>query len=887
MSHNEPLSLKTSSHRSLEDTDDHSDHHDHSNNKRPRLHSSSPSPSPSEPKQSFSHNNNNNNIDQSNNDNEEEESQSEIDSTNNDPEDDLVLSEVHIHPDNGHVDGQSRVTIFHLRNNNNATQTKDFTWEYAIKIQHNMGTTLRDVGSQVWMGCFLLVDWMVSIKEQLQGNVALELGAGTGLASIALSLVTPVEKVFCTDYDADVLSNCQHNIVLNSHLSRLKSQDTSSLEQIILTRRYNWLLDEPMESMSSLPESYDWNESDIEEWKNNGAFIFAADVVYDDSLTDALIACLERFNFSIDQLGVVAQAFDYFVKKMSESKVIEAHREDCSHLARYCDYERSKDLMSWAQTTIRLPAKARGCHLVTSEIEKQVTELKQYSVGMANLFLQHTSASLTLNENADPDVRVDMEMTLNKLAPESLPYVHADEGPDDMPGHVKSSLFGVSLNIPITNGRFNLGTWQGISSIHTSPATLSTASSHEQSQLEVDHLVIGGGIVGLAIAERLTAREAGSTLLVEKNYLTGQETSSRNSEVIHAGIYYPPDSLKTKLCIRGNELMYDFCEKYNVEHRQTTKWVVGQNDSDLEYLEALSKKAQDLLLPTKRMPGPPSFIINEKQMKQQEPHVQGKAALVSPRTGIVDAHGLMSTLEARIQDQGGDIILQCKVTNIERLYNQQSEGGGGFRVDMTTPAGEVTIKAATVINSAGLHADRVYNLLKQPSSTQYAKELESTDHNIKNSEYPLPPFKLYYCKGHYYGYSGQALVSRLIYPVPDKHLTSLGTHLTLDLSGRMRFGPDVLFVEELENYAVDPSTVGSPESLEIVSRVVGSYLPSINPSALYADYAGIRPKLAGPGEPFRDFIIHHHGGFVNLVGIESPGLTSSLAIAEYVEHLLY
>ncbi|KAF8982006.1 hypothetical protein BGZ46_001965 [Entomortierella lignicola] len=809
MSHNEPLSLKTC--RSLEDTDD-----VHSNNKkRPRLHSS-PSPSP---KQSSSHNN----IDQSNDNelgSEEEESQSEIDSTN-DPEDDLVLSEVHIHPDNGHVDGQSRVTIFHLRNNN-ATQTKDFTWEYPIKIQHNMGTTLRDV-----------------------------------------------------DYDADVLSNCQHNIVLNSHLSRLESQDTSSLEQSILTRRYNWLLDEPMESI--LPE-YDWNASDIEEWKNNGAFIFAADVVYDDSLTDALIACLEkllvvplpkdhqfhsrgriayvtmekRFNFSIDQLGVVAQAFDYFVKKMSESKVIEAHREDCSHLARYCDYERSKDLMSWAQTTIRLPAKARGCHLVTSEIEKQVTELKQYSVGMANLFLQHTSASLTLNENADPDVRVDMEMTLNKLAPESLPYVHADEGPDDMPGHVKSSLFGVSLNIPITNGRFNLGTWQGI--------WLCEHRNHASGRKIVVTLQ-GGGIVGLAIAERLTAREAGSTLLVEKNYLTGQETSSRNSEVIHAGIYYPPNSLKTKLCIRGNELMYDFCEKYNVEHRQTTKWVVGQNDSDLEYLEALSKKAQDLLLPTKRMPGPPSFIINEKQMKQQEPHVQGKAALVSPRTGIVDAHGLMSTLEARIQDQGGDIILQCKVTNIERLYNQQSEGGGGFRVDMTTPAGEVTIKAATVINSAGLHADRIYNLLKQPS-TQYAKELESTDHNIKNSEYPLPPFKLYYCKGHYYGYSGQALVSRLIYPVPDKHLTSLGTHLTLDLSGRMRFGPDVLFVEELENYAIDPSTVGSPESLEIVSRVVGSYLPSINPSALYADYAGI----SVPSQ--------------NLLGQVSPSEISSFIIME-------
>ncbi|KAF9359516.1 hypothetical protein BGX26_012149 [Mortierella sp. AD094] len=547
--------------------------------------------------------------------------------------------------------------------------------------------------------------------------------------------------------------------------------------------------------------------------------------------------------------------------------------------------------MSWAQTTIRLPAKSRGCHLVTHEIERQLPELKQFSVGMANVFLQHTSASLTLNENADPDVRVDMEMTLNEIAPESLPYVHADEGPDDMPGHVKSSLFGVSLNIPITNGRLNLGTWQGIwlceHRNHASGRKI-VVTLQEPFQFEVDHLVIGAGVVGLAIAERLAARGAGSTLLVDKNQLAGQETSSRNSEVIHAGLYYPQDSLKTRLCIRGNELMYEFCEKNNVEHRQTTKWVVGQNEADLEYLEGLSKKAQALLLPTRRMPGPATFIINEKQMLEQEPHVRGKVALVSPRTGIVDAHGLMCALEAKIQDHGGDVIFQCEVTGIERMRGQQSsKGEGGYKIDMMTPAGTATVKAATVINSAGLHADKIYNLLKQPSSTQ-PEGLGKINHNDdNNAEYPLPPFKLHYCKGHYYGYSGRALVSRLIYPVPDKNLTSLGTHLTLDLSGRMRFGPDVLYVEQLDDYSVDSSTVGSPESLGLVSQVVASYLPAVKASALYADYAGIRPKLAGPGEPFRDFIIHHHDGFVNLAGIESPGLTSSLAIAEYVESMLY
>ncbi|KAF8931969.1 hypothetical protein BGZ58_007309 [Dissophora ornata] len=240
-------------------------------------------------------------------------------------------------------------------------------------------------------------------------------------------------------------------------------------------------------------------------------------------------------------------------------------------------------------------------------------------------------------------------------------------------------------------------------------------------------------------------------------------TSSRNSEVIHAGLYYPVDSLKTKLCIRGNELMYDFCEKYNIEHRQTTKWVVGQNEADLEYLEGLSKKAQELLLPTKRMPGLPTFMLTQEQMLELEPNVQGKAAMVSSRTGIVDVHGLMGVLEARIQDHGGHVILQCEVTEIERIHpnvmtgrdadcdngDLSSFGGGGFRVKMETPVGPAVVNAATVINSAGL------------------------------------------------------------------------------------------------------------------------------------------PKLAGPGEPFHDFIIHHHGGFVNLAGIESPGLTSSLAIAEYVEGMLY
>ncbi|KAF9965747.1 hypothetical protein BGZ70_004194 [Mortierella alpina] len=428
--------------------------------------------------------------------------------------------------------------------------------------------------------------------------------------------------------------------------------------------------------------------------------------------------------------------------------------------------------------------------------------------------------------------------------------------------------------------------------IHTGHSSLSTVSEYtpETIEYEVDHLVIGAGVVGLAIAERLAARGSGSTLLVDKNPGTGQETS----EVIHAGLYYPADSLKTRLCIRGSEMMYDLCEKYNIGHHQTTKWVVGQNDEDLTYLEGLSKKAQGLLLPTKRMPGPPTFMLTRKQMFAQEPHVQGKAALVSPRTGIVDVHELMQLLETRIQHHGGDLALQCEVTNIEKLgpggreaadwegTPDLSKSASAFRVTMKTPSGPVTVKAATVVNSAGLHADKIDSMLNTRSSS-----VIRTDRDGDEDASALRPFKLHYCKGHYYGYSGPALVSRLIYPVPYKDLVGLGTHVTLDLAGRMRFGPDIEYVDRLDDYSIDPATVGSPLAMETVTKVIQTYLPAVKPSSLYADYAGIRPKLAGPGEPFRDFFIQQCSGYVSLGGIESPGLTSSLAIAEYVEDLLY
>ncbi|KAG0212195.1 Methyltransferase-like protein 22 [Mortierella sp. GBA30] len=301
-----------------------------------------------------------------------------------DEDEEVVLSEVHIHPANGRVDGRLMTSVFLLSRNNQDLKTEHSPedheenedldseeWDYALEIQHAMGTTLRGVGSQVWMGSFLLVDYLMAIKDQLDEAVVLELGAGTGLASIALGLVANLKMAFCTDYDTEILTNCETNIVRNGQNVHPDDPETVPLETRVKARRLNWLMEQPMESIEEQHDRFDWSEHELEEWKANGAYIIAADVVYDDSLTDALVDCLEkllcepladdhprraagrvayltmekRYNFSLEQLDVVAQAHDYFVKRMERSKLIEAQRIDCTGLGRYCDYERSKDLV--------------------------------------------------------------------------------------------------------------------------------------------------------------------------------------------------------------------------------------------------------------------------------------------------------------------------------------------------------------------------------------------------------------------------------------------------------------------------------------------------------------------------------------------------------------
>ncbi|KAF0484540.1 FAD dependent oxidoreductase [Gigaspora margarita] len=433
-------------------------------------------------------------------------------------------------------------------------------------------------------------------------------------------------------------------------------------------------------------------------------------------------------------------------------------------------------------------------------------------------------------------------------------------------------------------------------SLYSSLSTKSNShfdSSFSLSQpldVSVDYLIIGGGVVGLAIAERLSKRKGKSTLLVEKNFKVNEETSSRNSEVIHAGLYYPNNSLKTHLCIRGKRLLYSLLfsnysgqinyndstiddsfiidsslvsasfeksKSLTIPYYRTGKWIVAQNDDESTYLTALQEKSTII--------GVPTYFLSEKLQKSQEPHVNAIRVLVSPTTGIIDSHAFINWLEWKIEDNNGNIAVNSKVTNIIPGNDGDNRG---YIVEITSASStpKTKIFAKSVINSAGLYSDKIANMILPPS------------HH----------YKLYHVKGHYYGYRGSDLkVNHLIYPVPPKNLANLGIHLTLDLNGRIRFGPDVLYIQRSDDYEINDDE----SRKDTFFNAVKTYLPTIKIDKLYADYTGIRPKLSGPGEPFKDFVIKEEidcgfDGFVNLVGIESPGLTSSLAIGEMVDNIL-
>ncbi len=364
---------------------------------------------------------------------------------------------------------------------------------------------------------------------------------------------------------------------------------------------------------------------------------------------------------------------------------------------------------------------------------------------------------------------------------------------------------------------------------------------------DIESIVIGAGVVGLAVARAL-AVAGHETMVLEQHELIGSETSSRNSEVIHAGIYYPPGSLRATLCVRGKQLLYRFCAENNVSHARCGKLLVATHESQLPKLaairEAAAKNGVTDLEP-----------IGGNAARDLEPELACVAALISPSTGIVDSHGLMLALEGYIEANGGSVVLRCPVERIER------DAAGFFRL---TTGGDNpgTITSKNLVNSAGLHASKLARTLAFGEAYR-------------------PP-ETYYAKGQYYALSGRSPFKRHIYPMPDG--AWLGLHATVDIGGRCKFGPDIEWTPEID-YSFQP------EKLTKFLDFIRSYYPGLDESRLHPDYTGVRPKLYREGDPVPDFAIHgpdRHGleGLVALYGIESPGLTAALAIGEVVAAML-
>ncbi len=360
---------------------------------------------------------------------------------------------------------------------------------------------------------------------------------------------------------------------------------------------------------------------------------------------------------------------------------------------------------------------------------------------------------------------------------------------------------------------------------------------------KVDVVVVGAGVVGLAVAQEL-AQAGQEVLILEQESSFGTGISARNSEVIHAGLYYPTGSLKAALCVEGRGLLYAWCAERGVAHRRCGKLIVATSNGQVDALRRIKDRAQAAGVHDLQW-------LDATQAKALEPALHCVAALLSPSTGIVDSHGLMLSLLGAAQDRGA--VLACR----SRLLAAQP-APDGFRLRVASEGAEFRLSCRTLINSAGLSAVDVAQAIDGlPAST-------------------VP--KAWRAKGSYFSLSGRCPFSRLVYPVPDE--AGLGVHLTLDLAGQGRFGPDVEWVSALD-YTVHAEAAVSFE------KEIRRYWPALAAGQLQPAYAGIRPKIVGPDDPAADFLIvskAQHGlrGLVNLFGIESPGLTSSLALARHV-----
>jgi L-2-hydroxyglutarate oxidase LhgO len=367
---------------------------------------------------------------------------------------------------------------------------------------------------------------------------------------------------------------------------------------------------------------------------------------------------------------------------------------------------------------------------------------------------------------------------------------------------------------------------------------------------DVGLTIVGAGVVGLAVAARLAPRFPG-LLIVERRDRHGQETSSRNSEVIHAGMYYEPGSLKARLCLEGNRRLYELATAHALPHRRFGKLIVGTRGEELPALEALFARGREN--------GVTLELLSAERSRALEPHVPAVAALLSPTTGVINAHALMDFFLQQARSRGAELLPRREVVGVERRPD-------GYTLELRAPEGRETLASERVVNAAGLDCDTLAALA--------------------GIDVDAAGYRLHWCRGNYFSVpaSRAGLVSRLVYPVPGAH--SLGTHAVLDLAGRLRFGPDVEYLpERRQDYRVDDSRRAA------FGAAVRRLLPMIAEDELTPDMSGIRPKLQAPGAPARDFVIAEESarglpGWVNLIGIESPGLTAAPAVAREVDALL-
>ena len=369
--------------------------------------------------------------------------------------------------------------------------------------------------------------------------------------------------------------------------------------------------------------------------------------------------------------------------------------------------------------------------------------------------------------------------------------------------------------------------------------------------MDANITIIGAGVIGLAIAEKMSEKNTG-VFLIEKHPTFGQETSSRNSEVIHAGIYYIKDSLKARLCVEGRELLYDYCRKYDIPFKNCGKLIVATNEEEVKVIEGIRQTAA--------MNGVVLEICEKDRIAAMEPNIFALRALYSPSTGIVDSHNLMKQYETNTINNGGQIVYGSEVTSLRKIRD-------GYEITLNdADRKSYTFTSGIVINSAGLTADKISEMAGM------------MDNDLK----------IMFCKGEYFRINPpkNRLISRLVYPVPHHNMEGIGIHVTIDMGGGVKLGPDVKYLESNDyDYRLTPS------KQEAFFRSAKKFLPFLEFDDISPEMAGIRPKIQKPGEPQRDFHIMEESkrgfpGFVNLIGMESPGLTSSIAIAKYVNRLV-